>query len=70
MNFGRRLVAKTAGGKVEKLEQDIRGVSDDTLWKFRLGTSKSLVEYTRERLAGIMPPPAHRPRRLKRRNIV
>ncbi len=38
-------------GKSEKLEQDIRRVSDDTLWKFRLATSKSLVEYARERLA-------------------
>jgi starch phosphorylase len=33
------------------LEQDIRLVTDDTLWKFRLATSKSLVEYARERLA-------------------
>ena len=38
-------------GKAETLEQDIRRVSDDTLWKFRLATSKSLVEYARERLA-------------------
>jgi glycogen phosphorylase len=38
-------------GKSETLEQDIRRVSDDTLWKFRLATSKSLVEYARERLA-------------------
>jgi starch phosphorylase len=33
------------------LEQDIRRVSDDSLWQFRLDTSKSLVEYARERLA-------------------
>ncbi len=38
-------------GKSEKLEQDIRKVSDDTLWQFRLATSKSLVEYARDRLA-------------------
>jgi starch phosphorylase len=38
-------------GKSETLEQDIRRVSDDTLWKFRLATSKSLVEYARKRLA-------------------
>jgi starch phosphorylase len=35
----------------ENLEQDIRRVSDDSLWQFRLATSKSLVEYARERLA-------------------
>jgi starch phosphorylase len=38
-------------GKSEKLEPDIRRVSDDTLWHFRLATSKSLVEYARDRLA-------------------
>jgi starch phosphorylase len=38
-------------GKSETLEQDIRRVSDDALWQFRLATSKSLVEYARERLA-------------------
>jgi starch phosphorylase len=38
-------------GTAGNLEQDIRRVSDDTLWKFRLATSKSLVEYARERLA-------------------
>ena len=38
-------------GKSEKLEQDLRRVSDDTLWQFRLATSKSLVEYARDRLA-------------------
>jgi starch phosphorylase len=38
-------------GAMETLEQDIRRVSDDTLWQFRLATSKSLVEYARERLA-------------------
>jgi starch phosphorylase len=38
-------------GKTENLEQDIRRVSDDSLWQFRIATSKSLVEYARERLA-------------------
>jgi glycogen phosphorylase len=38
-------------GKPENMEQDIRRVSDDTLWQFRLATSKSLVEYARDRLA-------------------
>jgi starch phosphorylase len=38
-------------GTTEKLEQDIRKVSDESLWQFRLATSKSLVEYARERLA-------------------
>jgi starch phosphorylase len=38
-------------GTTEKLEQDIRKVSDEALWQFRLATSKSLVEYARERLA-------------------
>jgi starch phosphorylase len=38
-------------GKAESLEQDFRRVSDDDLWQFRIATSKSLVEYARERLA-------------------
>ena len=38
-------------GKSDKLGQDLRRVSDDTLWQVRLATSKSLVEYARERLA-------------------
>jgi len=38
-------------GTTETLEQDIRRVSDDSLWEFRIATSKSLVEYARERLA-------------------
>ena len=37
--------------KSENLEPDLRRVSDDTLWQFRLATSKSLVEYARDRLA-------------------
>jgi starch phosphorylase len=38
-------------GTTETLEQDIRCVSDATLWKFRSAASKSLVEYARERLS-------------------
>jgi len=38
-------------GKSESLGQDIRRVSDEALWQFRLATSKSLAEYARERLA-------------------
>jgi starch phosphorylase len=38
-------------GTTESLEADIRKVSDESLWQFRLATSKSLVEYARERLA-------------------
>src|ERR1035437_9793399 len=38
-------------GKADKLGQDLRRVSDEILWQFRLATSKSLVEYVRERLA-------------------
>jgi starch phosphorylase len=38
-------------GTMETMEQDIRRVSDDRLWKFRAAASKSLVEYTRKRLS-------------------
>ena len=38
-------------GTAETLEQDMRRVSDATLWQFRTAASKSLVEYTRERLS-------------------
>jgi starch phosphorylase len=38
-------------GKSESLGQDIRRVSDEALWQFRIATSKSLVEYARDRLA-------------------
>jgi starch phosphorylase len=38
-------------GPGENMEQDIRGISDARLWQFRTDTSKSLVEYTRERLS-------------------
>ncbi len=38
-------------GTVETLEQDMRRVSDARLWQFRTAASKSLIEYTRERLS-------------------
>jgi starch phosphorylase len=38
-------------GMTETLEKGIHSLSDDTLWKFRLSTSKSLVDYARKRLA-------------------
>jgi starch phosphorylase len=38
-------------GTMETLEQDIRSISDAGLWEFRIATSKSLVEYARERLS-------------------
>jgi starch phosphorylase len=38
-------------GTTENLEQDIRRVSDESLWQFRTASSKSLVEYARQRLA-------------------
>ncbi len=38
-------------GTTDALESHIRRVSDARLWKFRTDTSKSLVEYARERLS-------------------
>ena len=38
-------------GPPKTLDQDIRRVSDAKLWQFRTDTSKSLVEYARERLS-------------------
>ena len=38
-------------GTTETLEQDIRRISDASLWKFRIAAGKSLVEYARERLS-------------------
>ena len=37
-------------GPQEKLEHDIRRLSDTRLWQFRTAASKSLVEFARERL--------------------
>jgi starch phosphorylase len=38
-------------GTTETMEQDIRRVSNDCLWRFRLAASKSFVEYARRRLS-------------------
>ncbi len=38
-------------GPTETLEQDIRRVSDASLWQFRLAASKSFVAYARDRLS-------------------
>ena len=38
-------------GTMETIEQDIRRVSDASLWQFRITARKSLVEYARERLS-------------------
>jgi starch phosphorylase len=38
-------------GTAENLERDMRRVSDADLWQFRTATSKSLIDYARERLA-------------------
>ena len=38
-------------GTTETLEQDIRRVSDASLWQFRTAASTALVEYARERLS-------------------
>ena len=38
-------------GATETLEQDIRRVSDATVWRFRTAATISLVEYARERLS-------------------
>jgi glycogen phosphorylase len=38
-------------GTMEKMEQNMRRVSDADLWQFRTAASKSLVDYARQRLA-------------------
>ena len=38
-------------GTMQTMEQDIRCVSDASLWQFRLAASRSLVAYARERLS-------------------
>ena len=38
-------------GTAETLEQDMRQVSDASLWEFRTDASKSLVDYARDRLS-------------------
>ena len=52
MICGRRPAARTVGWvPTEDLEENIRRVSDASLWQFRAAASKSLVEYARERLS-------------------
>jgi starch phosphorylase len=41
-------------GTSENLEQDIREISDSAFWQFRTAASKSLVDYARERLSGLL----------------
>lgn len=38
-------------GMAKSLEQDIRGVSDTSLWELRVAARKSLVEFARERIS-------------------
>ncbi|HUP03554.1 MAG TPA: alpha-glucan family phosphorylase [Bryobacteraceae bacterium] len=38
-------------GSSERLEEDLRKVSDEDIWRFRANSSKALVEYARDRLA-------------------
>ncbi len=38
-------------GTTENLEQQIRRVSDASLWQFRMAASKALIDYARQRLA-------------------
>ena len=38
-------------GMTNTMEEDIRRISDASLWKFRIAASKSLVEYVRARLS-------------------
>ncbi len=38
-------------GTTEKLEEDIRRISDSRLWRFRTDACKALVEYAREKLS-------------------
>jgi starch phosphorylase len=38
-------------GITENLEHDIRRISNDRLWKFRIAAGQSLIEYARERLS-------------------
>ena len=49
-------------GTTENLEQDIRRVSDASLWQFRIAASKSLVEYARGRLSRLLAASGAPPR--------
>jgi starch phosphorylase len=56
-------------GTTENLEQDIRRVSDESLWQFRTASSKSLVEYARERLSSTTAAAGASPETVERRSI-
>ncbi len=49
-------------GTTENLEQDIRRVSDASLWQFRIAASKSLVEYAQGRLSRLLAASGAPPR--------
>jgi len=53
-------------GTTETLEQDIRRVSDTSLWQFRIAATKSLVEFARERLCRQMAASARPPEMIER----
>jgi starch phosphorylase len=53
-------------GTTETLEQDIRRVSDASLWQFRTAATKSLVEFARERLRKQMAASGRPPEMIER----
>ena len=53
-------------GTVETLARDIRRVTDAKLWQLRTTASKSLVEYTRERLSGQLAASGSSPEAVER----
>ncbi len=53
-------------GTTETLEQDIRRVSDASLWQFRIAATKSLVEFARERLCRQMAASGRPPEMIER----
>ena len=53
-------------GTVETLARDIRRVSEAKLWQLRTAASKSLVEYTRERLSGQLAASGSSPEAVER----
>jgi len=56
-------------GRRRNLEQDIRRISDAKLWQFRTDTSKSLVEFARDRLWRQLASSGLRPKRSNAPNI-
>jgi starch phosphorylase len=63
-------------GTAEHLEKNIRCVSDASLWKFRMASSKALIDFARQRLArhyaaaGASPEAVERARHLFDPNIL